>query len=147
VIKDPIQRTRVLYAWEHEMMTQWPGVRRLTLKQANDLLDRIWSSYYPRVRRRRPALVFNGTTGHPYYTTGLITLPEHRQDNVTMIHEATHALGWGTTLNPHSEGFIRAYIETLTLFMPGLETGPWEKGYLRTCAEMRLLLRWQRCGL
>ena len=156
MLVNPAQRTKALYAWEREM-EQWPGFQKLTLARAQKLLDEVWYLWGARSRYRKPELMFRDMEGHSYFRAGEgIILNKWGRDNITLIHEATHALGWGSATNPHSEGFVERYTLILSAHMqpfykPNWKLkgvgynvnlfGPWDLGYLRAEAEMRLLVK------
>lgn len=109
MITHPGARTRALYMWE-----------------ANDLIKRdsfpglkFYNNYivyaFPRnFLMKVPSLEIRKMSGQSYCQgRSKIVLAHHDCSVVTLLHELTHARGFGSIRNPHSRGFVLAYIEML----------------------------------
>lgn len=85
--------------------------------------------------RYTPFLEFIADSHHPY-CEGMtrIVLTSASCTNTTLLHEVTHASGFGTHRNPHSIGFVREYVSRLSKWFG------WEAGPMVMDAQMRKLL-------
>lgn len=95
--------------------------------EANDLVKRnptIGLEYYKSqefsdafsicFHMRIPSLELRNMRGQSYCQgRSKIVLAYHDCSVVTLLHELTHARGFGSIRNPHSRGFVLAYIEML----------------------------------
>lgn len=132
MIEHPVLRTRALYAWEEYDLEKRRGVRPLEcVRECRDVVESLWG-----VRRERPAVVtIRKLDGSPYCEgRSLIVLTHKSRLNVTLLHEITHAHGYGSFRNPHNREFTRAYIRLLARFFK------WDDGELTCQAIMRGLL-------
>ena len=116
MITHPGSRTRALYLWESDDLKRRRGVRQLRCIEDYALALRFmwryrkgdnWVSCVPRIDIR-------DLKGDPRcYGRTEIVLTRQDHLNITLLHELTHALGYGSPDNPHSRGFVLKYIAAL----------------------------------
>ena len=115
MIRDPIQRTRALYAWERADLTKRAGVRRVPdAAEAAALVSGWWRAEGP-ARERAPVVRYRRAESSYCLGRALIVLVPGDREIVTLAHEFEHARGYGSPGNPHSPGFVRAYLERVAL--------------------------------
>lgn len=135
MIKSPGARTRILYQWEDQDLNKRPGViaYRSVITMRNDL-HRMWRMFGYFEKRPSPLLHYiNTATGPSCYGYSDIVMTD-RCTNVSLVHEVTHAAGYGSLRNIHSPGFVRVYLARLA------EWFNWELGELTMQAGLRKLL-------
>ena len=125
-------RTRALYTWEEYDLERRRGVRPLdSEREGRRVIDEFWSVKHC----RPPRLHIRKIKGHPYCEGRcLIVLSPANHRNITLLHEITHAHGYGGVVNQHNQAFVRAYIALLAQFFK------WDAGELTCQAIMRGLL-------
>lgn len=149
MIADPIQRTRALYAWEREELhaKELPARVReawdrypLPEEKCDRFTEWAWGNKfawrYRRTWQRSPVIRVQETTDGKCYCVGcsLIVMDPRECVPVSLLHELTHARMVGNYRNPHSEGFMRAYLHAAcTLFK-------WNADDMEAGAMMRGLL-------
>lgn len=117
MITHPGARTRALYKWEHEEIDL-----RCNNKPINDLNEAvliaygIWKSYW-NVQRPIPVISINHKNGGSECNGySHIRLATNNHLTSTLLHELTHARGYGTPTNFHTVGFVKCYINVLSFY-------------------------------
>lgn len=135
MIKNPAIRTRALYAWEQQDLSLRHGVYQIrSLVQMRNYLNHMWAAF-TKGRRAKPSLEYWKKDIQPFSEGyARIVMTDGNRSNLMLVHEVTHALGFGSPVNPHSVGFVHAYIRHLALWFD------WEPGELHMQAKFRKLL-------
>ena len=130
-------RTRALYAWEQALLHAVPGVTRLrdVSPQAwNSSALHLWCGIWRR-KSRMPKIEIRLMKGPSYaYGRAQIVLAENEAFDLILLHELIHCRGCGSMINPHGVGFVRAYVDTLSLWYG------WDREFLEFEAMSRGLL-------
>jgi hypothetical protein len=135
VITHPGSRTRALYLWESDDLKRRPGVRQLRLCE-DIILALRFSFHFPIARREgMPSISSRDLKGDPRcYGRSEIILTRQDHLNITLLHELTHALGYGSPDNPHSRGFMLQYIDALSWWFS------WDADELKILAHQQGLI-------
>lgn len=131
MITHPGARTRALYIWENDDLDRRLPARMRFVNRRN--ISRIVRKFKYRVAP--PSVRITQSKGHPYclgWKEIMLTMQNRRKN--TLVHELTHARGFGSLDNPHSVGFVRAYIDALA------RAFGWDADELQLQAHMRGLL-------
>lgn len=111
--------TRRLYSFEaNSKAISKYAQRNRSLRFLLSVADEVWAKH-GRKGRGVPAVAFGEGTPHgasvASYCEGFryIELVEGQRNVVVLVHELTHAMGYG---NPHGNGFVRKYFDLLVEF-------------------------------
>lgn len=137
VITHPGARTRALYAWERELYEHVDCYDFVCKDEAQAYLNVVWHNEFR--TKPQPRLDFRPTTlGRPCANNEEITLLHMGRSNLHMLHEICHSAGYGSHVNPHSVGFVNAYIILLYHWMP--RTKFWHRTHLQVQARNKRLI-------
>lgn len=108
--------TRRLYAFESSSKNYSSFAnRQRSLPFLRTLAGAVWRKH-GRTRQATPSIAFGEGTPHGNQKVSFcegrnyIELAETQRDVKVLLHELTHALGYG---NPHGKGFVRKYFDLL----------------------------------
>ena len=139
MITNPAARTRALYLWETQDLVNRKGVFQIrkmwrTPQDLQLYCNIMWRFLTNRIDNI-PRVEFSDAKDLPacYGWTYIRLTPGYRT-NLVMVHELTHAMRYGTPGNPHSRGFVDAYIRNLSAWFE------WSEGELTMQAQFRNLL-------
>jgi len=122
MILDPLQRTRALYRWEREELGAAQARMQIPHKSLRVYAKTFWDHKiawnYRRTWMRCPYVEIGAGFQGCSVTSGLshIAIRPDECNVITLLHELTHARGFGTEANPHTAGFTRMYINALSTF-------------------------------
>lgn len=113
-------RTQALYRWENEEFYGSPaGRRKLSEKQLQAMAQEIWASEGWDAHLPCPTLRIERTPDDLSYSQGrkVIVLVPKDANAVILIHELTHARGYGVGAIMHSVGFVKMYLKMLNKYL------------------------------
>lgn len=133
VIKHSGARTRALYKWENEVLLQTPpGFNTCDEVHLNCLAEAIWASEGWDLARPAPRIhLLDGKKEQYSWSMGkkhvylIPPIPAAKSlgirlggnNPVVLIHELTHARGFGDYGPMHSVGFVKLYLRLLSKYL------------------------------
>lgn len=111
LLVDPEIRTRCLYRWEDDF-TFTGNVKFTSEKQANLEAQGLWEKTKWNRRHSCPKIELRKIKSRAWcYGRELIVLTLKDRKVTDLIHELTHARGYGGDKNPHNVSFVWTYLE------------------------------------
>lgn len=117
MIVHPGARTRALYVWEGEDLDH--TFSRWSLGELCSLARLIWKKEKWDRYQRMPGIHYVEQKGLPYCfgRSDIFITGEEWLMPTVIVHELTHAKGFGSYDNPHSVGFVKANIHLLSRYL------------------------------